>query len=105
MNQEVYAAHMRAYAPAENARMRAGLREEHRHAGGDPGRPPLKLLQAAKTLRQKGFLTASDLGTILRIPKENARALLDRLERAGLATSELHNDARIRIYAFHAPEA
>jgi len=68
MNQEVYAAHMRAYAPSENARMRAGLREEHRHAGGDPSRPPLKLLQAAKTLRQKGFLTASDLGTILKIP-------------------------------------
>jgi len=105
VNQESYAAMMKAYAPKENARMRANLMGEYRGAGGHPDRLPLKLLTAAKALHRKGFLTPGDLGRMMDTSTQNARALLDRLEKAGLATSEIHHDARVRIYAFHVPEA
>lgn len=104
MNQDVYAEALQHCSVKENARMRANLLGDYDGPGGHPERLPLKLLTAAKILSRKRFLTGGDLGTMMDTSTQNARALLDRLEKAGLATSEFHHDARVRIYAFHAPE-
>jgi|DEB0MinimDraft_10_1074344.scaffolds.fasta_scaffold37146_4 DNA-binding transcriptional ArsR family regulator len=99
MNEELYAKHLCSFAVVENARMKQNM------VGQEQGvwhrsKPlaPEKLLAAAKALYRKSSLTASDLAHILELPHPSAHALLIRLERAGLATSELHRDARIRIF-------
>lgn len=100
MNEEMYGKQMSTVAIVENARMlqaqRVGDKESWQ---SNKGMAPEKLLAAARALFRKGSLTASDLAFILKIPQPNALALLFRLQRTGLATSELHNDARIRIFS------
>lgn len=99
MNEEVYAKNLCSFAAVENARMKQNMAsQEHSSWQRNKSLAPEKLLAAAKALHRKTSLTASDLAHILKLPQPNALALLFRLERVGLATSELHNDARIRIF-------
>lgn len=101
MNQEVYGRLLQSASTAENLRMREimlGVTEagNNRRTSG----PPQRLLEAAKALRRKGSLTASDLGYMLKMTQPNAAALLSRLEKLGIATSELNDDPRVRIFRF-----
>jgi len=101
MIEEVYAKHLQTASVMENIRMREAMTDfGGTGRGGNPERVPKKLLEAARVLSTKGALTATDLGHILKVPQTQAIALLYRLERIGLAQSELHHDARIRIFAF-----
>lgn len=101
MIEEVYAKQLEAASVMENIRMREAMTDfGGTGRGGNPERLPKKLLEAAKALATKQSLTAADLGHILKIPQPQAIALLYRLERIGLAQSELHHDTRIRIFAF-----
>ena len=105
LEQEIYARQLQAASVMENIRMRQSLTGVNGTGrGGNPERLPEKLLAAARQLARKGSLTATDLGHILRTERENARALLVRLENIGLATSELHHDTGIRIFFFRKPE-
>ena len=99
MNEEIYAKHLRSFAVVENVRMKQSMAgQEQSSWQRSKSLAPEKLLAAARALSRKSSLTASDLAHILKLPQPNALALLFRLERVGLATSELHNDARIRIF-------
>jgi len=99
MNEEIYAKHLRSFAMVENVRMKQSMAgQEQSSWQRSKSLAPEKLLAAARALYRKSSLTASDLAHILKLPQPNALALLFRLERVGLATSELHNDARIRIF-------
>jgi len=102
MNQEQYGRCLQAASIAENFRMRSNMTEDGNPtgAGGHPNRLPLKLLAAAKVLAAKKYLTASDLAYSLDVPRTQAYALLKRLERGGLAVSEIDNETRTRIFVF-----
>lgn len=104
LEQEIYARHLQAASVMENIRMREAMTGVNGTGrGGNPERLPLRLMEAAKVLRRKGSLTASDLGHMLDMPQPSAIALLFRLEKIGMATSELHDDPRIRIFHYAAP--
>ena len=100
MNEELYGRQLSTVAMIENARMLQAQRVGDRQSWqSNKGLAPEKLLAAAHALFRKGSLTASDLALMLKIPQPDALALLFRLQKTGLATSELHNDARIRIFS------
>lgn len=106
MNQEVYAQHLQAASVMENIRMRQAMTGVNGTGrGGNPERLPIRLLEAVKALGRKGSLTATDLGHMLGLPQPSALALLFRLEKIGLATSELNDDPRIRIFHFAKPKS
>ena len=97
MNEDLYRKRMLTAAVVENARMLRAGEDDIRPKG--TGIAPEKLMAAARALFKKGSLTANDLAIILKIPQPNAFALLFRLQMTGLATSELHNGARVRIFS------
>jgi len=100
ISEETYGRGLRRVSVAENYKMRQSLFSDGHGQGGSPDRIPQKLLDAAGALYRKGTLTATDLAHIMDMPQPNASALLFRLQRLGFATSELHEDARIRIFSF-----
>lgn len=100
MIEELYAKHLQVASVMENIRMRDTMSDVGGPGRGDnPENLPKKLLEASHALSSRGELTASDLGHILKVPQTQAIALLYRLESLGLAKSELHKNARIRIFS------
>jgi len=91
---------MEELAFIENLRMQENLNS----MSGGRGKPPLKLLEAARHLQRKKALTASDLAHMMDTNRDNASQLLRRLETLGFATSELVEQNRILIYDFRWPE-
>jgi DNA-binding MarR family transcriptional regulator len=96
MNEELYRERMEGAAIVENARM---LEVSLERGKSSRGVFPRKLLAAGRVLFQRGSLTARDLACILKIPQPRALVLLYRLQKAGLATSEVHSDAGVRIFS------
>jgi hypothetical protein len=91
MNEELYRERMEGAAIVENARM---LEVSLERGKSSRGVFPRKLLAAGRVLFQRGSLTV-----ILKIPQPRALVLLYRLQKAGLATSEIHSDAGVRIFS------
>lgn len=96
-----YQMHLQGASARENHRMRLSLQDDRHCRGGGPDRTPETLLKAAKALAKSGSLTSADLAWKIDKTPEQARALLDRLERKGLATSEYHYEGRARIFHFN----
>ena len=97
-----YRARLQNLSSLENYRMRLSLRDnEATGRGGSPARVPETLIKAAKALAKSGSLTSADLAWKLDKTPAQARALLDRLQKSGLATSEYHCEGRARIYHFN----
>lgn len=96
-----YQMQLQSASVTENYRMRLSLQGDRHVRGGSPGRTPVTLLQAAKALAKSGSLTSADLAWKIGKTHEQARALLDRVERTGLATSEYHYEGRARIFHFN----
>lgn len=74
--------------------------DERSAAGGPPNKVPKEFCQALLALLKKRMLTASDMARIINVGQPRAKFLLDYLERKGLARSEYHDDARVRIYFY-----
>ena len=84
----------------ENLKMQENLNS----VANSRAKPPFKLLEAVRHLHRKKALTASDLAHMMDTSRDNAAALLKRLEALGFATSELAKKERILIYDFRWPE-
>jgi hypothetical protein len=99
-----YRERLQDLSTVENYRMRLSLRDnDDTGRGGRPDRIPETLISAAKVLASSGSLTSADLAWKMDKTPAQARALLDRLQKSGLATSEYHCEGRARIYHFNKP--
>jgi len=96
---------MKKMAFHENLRMHRSMYAIE--GGGTPNSnhhvPPFKLMDALKYLNRKKSLTANDLSNHMSCGYRTARALLDRLEVLGFASSEMISEERIRIYDLRIP--